>query len=214
MISNIKKRIPKDWSIHMYEFQQDLPIFVDEPMELLPKSISKCDLILSLGENPVIATLIPDIVRISDAKAAVIPIDNSNWVPLGIKKQISEELKKMNIPFVFPKPFCSMEANSKNKLIDAFAKKVGKPELRISLKKNIIDKVDIIRGSPCGSTHFVAEKLLGINKLEAAIKASLFVQTFPCLASRIKDPEFGKSLIHMAAYITKGTVLKSLSNAK
>jgi hypothetical protein len=214
MVSNIKKRIPKDWTIHIYEFQQDLPIFVDEPMELLPKDISEFDLVLSLGENPVIATLIPDLVKISGAKAALIPIDNSDWVPPGIKKQISEELEKMDVAFIFPKPFCSMESNSKNRMIDDFAKIVGKPELRMNLKNGIIEEIDVIRGAPCGATHFVAQKLLDTDVLEAPVKASLFVQTYPCLASRMKDPELGKSLIHLAAYITKGSILKSLSESK
>lgn len=214
MISNIKKRIPKDWSIHVYEFQQGLPIFVDEPKKLLPKDISKFDLVLSLGENPVIVTLIPDLVKVSGAKAALVPIDNSDWVPPGIKKQISEELEKMDVAFAFPKPFCSMETGSKNRLIDDFANKVGKPELRMKLKNGIIEKIDVIRGSPCGATHFVAEKLLGVGILEAPTKASLFVQTYPCLASRMKDPELGKSLIHLAAYITKSNILKSLSEVK
>ena len=214
MVSNIKKRIPKDWTIHVYEFQQDLPIFIDEPRELLPKDISKFDLVLSLGENPVIATLIPDLVKISGAKAALIPIDNSYWVPPGIKKQISEELKKMDVAFIFPKPFCSMECDSKNRMIDNFAKIVGKPELRMNLKNGIIKEIDVIRGAPCGATHFVAQKLLGADVLESPTKASLFVQTYPCLASRMKDPELGKSLIHLAAYITKGAILKSLSENK
>ncbi len=211
MVSNIKNRIPNSWEIKSLKFPQELPVIVEDIVEILPAKISRCELILSLGENPIIASLLPDLVKITGAKAVIVPIDNSSWVPLGIKKQISEEFDKIGVAFAFPKPFCSMVSNSNNGLIDDFSRRVGKPILKIEIKNDTINRIKVIRGSPCGATHYVAEMLTGMKKSEAAIKASLLVQTYPCLASRKKDPEFGKSLIHLAAYITRGEVLKSLS---
>ncbi len=213
IVSNLKRGSPKNWAINVYEFPYELPVFIEEPKELLPTQVSHCDLILSLGEHPAIAALLPDLTETTGAKAVIAPIDNSSWVPPGIRRQMSEELKRKAIAFAFPKPFCSMEANSGNKFIDGFAKRFGKPELRIVLKDGVIKSIDILRSSPCGATLFVAEKLLGEKKSKAAMNAGLFVQTYPCLASRMKDPELGKSLIHIAAYITKGVVFNSLSYA-
>ena len=96
-----------------------------------------------------------------------------------------------------------------DQIIDEFAERFGRPKLSIALKDDVIKSVDVIRGSPCGSTHFAARKLIGMSKSEAATKGGLFVQTYPCLASRVRDPEYDKSLIHMAAYIAKNSILKS-----
>lgn len=213
IISNLKKRAPNNWVINVYEFPRELPIFIEEPKELIPSQVSHCDLILSLGEHPTIAALLPDLAEITGAKAVIAPIDNPSWVPPGIRRQVSKELERKDVAFAFPKPFCSLDVNTGNKFIDDFAKRFGKPELRITLKDAVIESIDISRGSPCGATHSLAEKLFGEKKSKAATNASLFVQTYPCLASRMKDPEFGKSIIHVAAYITKGVVESSLLDA-
>ncbi len=211
IVLNIRSRIPDDWTIKVHELPRGLPILVEEPKELIPKQITKCELILSLGEHPAIASFLPNLIEITGAKAVIAPIDNSNWVPPGVRKQVYEELERKGVESSFPKPFCSMKTNSGNKFIDNFAKRFGKPDLRVTSKNGIIKKVDILRGSPCGATNFVAEKLVGNRKSKAPVDASLFVQTYPCLASRMNDPELGKSLIHVAAYITKASVQKSLS---
>ena len=213
IVLNLKKRFPPDWTVKVYEFPTSLPTFIEEPEELLPKHVSPCNLILSLGEHPAIALLLPSLVKNTKAEGVIVPIDNSDWVPPAVKKEVSEELTGLGVVSVFPKPFCSMEANSGNKLIDEFAKKFGRPKLNITLKNDLIINVDVLRGSPCGSTHFVAERLLNINKSEAAVKASLFAQTYPCLASRQKDIEYGDSLIHVAGYILKSSVLEALKKA-
>ncbi|MFH1328002.1 MAG: DUF166 family protein [Candidatus Bathyarchaeota archaeon] len=210
IVLNLKKRIPSNWKIRVYEFPNDLPVFIEEPKEILPKQVSNCDLILSLGENPAIVSLLPDLVKVTGAKGVIAPIDNSDWVPPGLKKQVSEELTKLGVASTFPKPFCAMEANSGNKFIDEFAVRFGKPKLSITLKNNLIESVEVLRGSPCGATHFVAEKLVGVNKSKAAVNASLLVQIYPCLASRQRSSS-GKPLIHTAANILNRAVLKSLS---
>lgn len=214
IISNLKKRGPKNWTIIAHEFPKKLPILIEEPKKFMPQQFPKCDLMLSLGEHPTITTLLPYLAEISGVKAVIAPVDDSNWIPPGIRKQVSVEFRKLGVAFTFPRPFCSLDSNSGDQLIDEFAKKFGIPKLKISLKNGIVNKIDVLRGSPCGATHFVAEKLKGTDRLQAEIKASLFVQTYPCLASRVKDPECGESLIHVAAYIIKRAINKSLTNTK
>ncbi len=210
IVLNLKKWIPSDWELEVYEFLRNLPILIEEPKDFLPKKISRCDLILSLGEQPAIASLLPDLVKLTGAKAVIVPIDNSEWVPPGVRTQVSKELKKLGAASAFPKPFCSMRPNSGNELIDAFAKIFGKPELKIHVKNDLVERVGVIRGSPCGGTHFVAEKLVGVKRSEASTKASLFLQLYPCLASSKKDIEYDDMLIHVSAHIMKGAVEEAL----
>ena len=210
IVLNLEKRIPSDWTIDVHEFPRALPALVEEPESLLPKQVSRCDLILSLGEHPAIASLLPDLVKLTGAKAVIAPIGNSSWVPPGIRKQVLRELASLAVASAFPKPFCSMEANSNDKFIDGFAERFGRPKLNITLKNDLIESVDVLRGSPCGSTHFVAEKLLGVSRSEAPTRAGLLVQIYPCLASRERDLEQGEALIHVAAHVLRGAVLRPI----
>ncbi|MBA7504084.1 hypothetical protein ES706_02709 [subsurface metagenome] len=210
IVLNLERRIPSDWTIEVYKFPRALPTLIEEPENFLPKQTHRCDLILSLGEHPAIASLLPDLVKLTGAEAVMVPIDNSNWVPPGVRTKVLWELASLGVASAFPKPFCSMEANSGNKFIDKFAERFGRPKLNITLKNELIESVDVLRSSPCGSTYFVAEKLLGVNKSEAPTRASLLVQIYPCLASRGRDLEYGEALIHAAAHILKGAVLKSI----
>jgi hypothetical protein len=212
--SNLIEKGPKNWKINICEIKRKFPEFIEKPEEYIPKRFPKCDLLISLGEHPAILMLLPNLVKISGANAVIAPVDNSKWVPPGLRKQISEDLRDLGVAFAFPRPFCSMDSNYDNKLINEFVKKFGRPELRISLKNGIISEVNVLRGSPCGSTHYTADKLKSIDQSQAEKKASLFVQTYPCLASRVRDSESNIPLIHIAANIIKKTVHDSLIKSK
>ncbi|MCW4033479.1 MAG: DUF166 domain-containing protein [Candidatus Bathyarchaeota archaeon] len=213
IVENLREKSPKNWEFYIHKFPNKLPIIIDKLDKFMPKQFPKCDLLISLGEDPAIISLLPDLVKKSGAKAIVAPVDNSDWNPPGLRKQVSNELKKLGVAFSFPKPFCSMNSNSKNEIIDGFAERFGAPNLKITSEKGIIKEIKVLRGAPCGATHFVTEKLKGSSDNEAKSKASLLVQTYPCLASRTKDQECGEHLIHVAAYIIKGAVHKALTNS-
>jgi len=206
---NLRKRL-LNWKIFVYGFPRNLPDFVEEPETLLPRWVPQSSLILSLGEHPAIALLLPSLAKKVRAKAVITPIDNSKWVPPAVKNEVLEELKNLGVVSVFPKPFCSLEEDSNSELINEFAEKFGRPKLKISLKNGLVVGVEVLRGAPCGSTHFVAERLLNVEASKAPTKASLLVQTYPCLASRQRDVEYGDSLIHVAGYILRSSILEAL----
>ena len=212
--SNLREKGPKNWTINICEITSKLPVLIEKPEEFIPKRFPKCDLLISLGEHPTIMMLLPNLVKISGANAVIAPVDNSKWAPPGLRKQVSEDLRELGVAFAFPRPFCSMDSNYDNKFINEFGKKFGRPELKVSLKNGVISEVNVLRGSPCGATHYAADKLKSINESQAEKKASLFVQIYPCLASRVKDSESSKSLIHIAANIIKKTVHDSLIKSK
>ncbi|MEM4311534.1 MAG: DUF166 family protein [Nitrososphaerales archaeon] len=203
IVENIKLFKPKSWSLKVYRFPLNLPTLLDEYEEIIPNPLNHYDLILSLGENPNIAYLLPTLTKLTKAKAVIAPTDNSEWLPAGIREVLAKELSKMGVAFSFPKPFCSLTPKSGNSLIDEFAEYFGKPKFKLLVEDGVIKGLEVIRGAPCGCSYFVAEKLLGIKVRDAPIKASLLAQIYPCLASRFRDSEYGESLIHIAAEIAK-----------
>ena len=211
---NLKRKSPSNWKIFVYQLPKDMPKIIDDPESFFSKKISNCDIIISLGENPSFATLLPFIVKLTKAKAVIAPVDNPSWLPQGIITQISKELNDLNVQYSFPKPFCSMESKTGLSLIDKFTTHFGRPELQINLKDNMIKEVKILRGAPCGSTHYMSEGIIGLEKNQASKRAGLLIQIFPCLASRSRISNSKKSLIHIAAYIAMTSVLKSLSKEK
>jgi hypothetical protein len=212
---NLKNNSPSNWKITVYPFSKDMAKIIENPESLFPKNIVKCDVIISLGENPAFATILPDLVRLTGAKAVIAPVDSPLWLPQGVITQISKELKELNVQYSFPMPFCSMDPNTGLSLIDEFAAKFGRPELQVELENNTIKKVRILRGSPCGSTHYMSEGIIGLKKNQADKRAGLLIQIFPCLASR-SSSSIGKKkpLIHIASNIAMASVLKSLSKEK
>jgi hypothetical protein len=211
---NLKSKIPENWEIRVYDLPKNLPTIVEDAEKLLPEEIAPCNLILSLGEHPAVALLLPDLAKTAGAEAVIAPIDNSRWLPLGVKRQISAEFKQINVASAFPKPFCSLRAGTGNKFIDEFAEKFGRPKLRITLENETVKNVEVLRSSPCGSTEFAAKRLVNTEASEAPAKAGLLVQIYPCLASRSRDSEYGDSLIHLSANMIRGAVLEALAKSE
>ncbi|MBS7626228.1 hypothetical protein KEJ51_04200 [Candidatus Bathyarchaeota archaeon] len=212
IVSNIKGRTPEGWNLEVCEFTNKLPDPVDDPRSLIPKP-PHCDLILSLGEHPTIAALLPEITQAAAASSVICPVDNHDWVPLGLIKQVSERLSDLGVAYVFPKPLCSLQDNVDDDYIRLFAEKFGRPRLRIILNGKVISRVDVLRSSPCGATYFVAERLVGLKAYEAALRAGLLTQLYPCLASKAEALNYGRSLINEAARIMSRTVEESILKA-
>ncbi len=138
-------------------------VSLDEPENDMPEDIPlcECDLLLVLGILPKAGDLVPIIAKKTGAKAVLWPIEDPNLIPEG-KYSIEEELKKKNIHVEFPESLCSLD-RSENEVVNSFAEFFGKPkfELRVNAKKKIIERVKVIRDTPCGSTSKVAAKLVG-----------------------------------------------------
>ncbi len=58
---NLHAHTPDSWNIEVWKGPRLLPPIVDDAEEFLPPALPAADLILSLGEHPGIATLLPDI---------------------------------------------------------------------------------------------------------------------------------------------------------
>jgi hypothetical protein len=212
---NIRKYGPADWKVYSYTLPQDLPAVIDDADQFLPKELPAADLLISLGEHPGVAQMIPDMAKKSGAKAVIAPADNRVWLPPGLAKQIKRKLESMGVDMVYPVPFCTLtEKDSQNQYIREFAKYFGRLEVDIELDKDRIKRVAVIRGAPCGCSPYVADGLAGVWERDAVEKAGLLHHQYPCLSTMVMDQEFEDTLMHRAGLMTKLAVDQAIKGVK
>lgn len=195
--------------VGMEEFPEDLPLFIDDFSEYVPKNLPAADLILAVGLSGDINMIIPEVSMKTGAKSAIIPIYGPEQMPLGLQQEIIESAPDVRI--VFPKPFCSLEPVG-DAPIDEFASHFGKPVLFIKSDK-FIKKVEVLRGAPCGSTNYIAKGLWSLPVGDAEHEATLKLHNYPCNASTDNDPAFGDTSMHLASYQIKEAVKRALGFA-
>jgi len=225
IVENITKRGPSDWKIETASIPLNLPYIIDEPEEHLPQSLPQVDLIIFLSESQNAPQLIPDLIPLTGAKGVIVPIENSSWMSLGLKGQVREELDRMGVGSVFPKNFCTLTDKTYGygdraetyecEIISQFAQHFGRPEFRIhvNLETNIIEDIEVLRCSPCGSTYHGVEKTIGKHVDEALPKAGLICMQFPCLASMTMeqiDKGLYNTLMHLSGQIFNERMLPHL----
>ena len=213
---NIEERSPSDWMVESVQLPRPLPAIIDDPEEFITQDLPKADLILFLSESPQAPQLIPDLAAMTPAKAVIAPIDNSSWMPPGLKNQIQNDLTRLGVASVFPKTFCTLTEDScgyrhaaetySDETIAAFAKHFGRPKLKIEVnpETKLIEAVEVERGAPCGSTHHAAAGLIGVSADDAVPKAGLICHHYPCQASMQPeqiDKVLHDTLMHLSGYV-------------
>ncbi|UCE16073.1 MAG: thymidylate synthase [Candidatus Bathyarchaeota archaeon] len=209
IIENICKRGFAHWVHWVHEFEPPTADLLDNPEKYLPKSMPECNLILSLGLLSDLQFNLPIIAKKTKTKAVIAPIDNPNWIRPGLRKQIHRELAEVGVASTFPKPFCSLEETG-NLYIDKFAEHFGRPRLEIEINRGLFSTVQVKRGAPCGSTWFIAEKLIGLEISQQRVRDEVAKahHAYPCLASMVSDAELGDTILHKSQYIIREAVEK------
>ncbi|MGF7119241.1 DUF166 family protein [Methanobacterium oryzae] len=195
--------------VRIHEVEENLPEFIDDIEEYIPTNLPEADLILSLGLYGDINMIIPDVAKETGALSIIVPIHDPKQIPIGLQKEIENEVGNKKI--VFPKPFCALKPVG-DKYIDTFAEVFGKPELEIKADE-LIRNIEVKRGAPCGSTWYVAEKLENVPVDDAEFEAGGRYHNYPCLASMSVDPQIGDTILHLAGYKIKEAVKKELGFA-
>src|SRR3990170_1525640 len=85
-VDNIRHYAPADWELEVWRAPALLPPIVDYPEDYVPDTLPPADLILSFGEHRGIAELIPEIARVTGARAVLAPVDNEAWLPRGLAR--------------------------------------------------------------------------------------------------------------------------------
>jgi hypothetical protein len=222
-VENVRAHKPQNWSIESWRAPAALPLIMDYPEEFIPESLPACDLLLSFAENKGVAELIPEIVKLTGARAVVVAIDNESWMPRGLARQLIGWLERMNVACATPKPLCSLtESDYKvtrfererydSDLISEFARHFGQPDIRLTLNEaGVILTAEVQRDAVCGCARFVAEKLIGLSADEAVEKAGLAHHHFPCLASMVKLNDYNHdTLMHESGHLLQDNLAEQL----
>jgi hypothetical protein len=222
IVEHIRGTAPEDWVLETIIPPRTLPIVIDEPEEFLPSDIPQADLLLAMSESPETAQLVPAIARHSGVAAVIMPVDNSAWLPPGLQNELQREIAGTGATAVFPRTFCTLTeetagyydkdiATHSSQQIAAFARYFGRPRLKIEVDRKgaRISGVKVERCAPCGSTRYVAEKLVGLLVEEAVPQAGLHAHHYPCLASMQLEPT-GDTLMHISGYVVNEEVERAL----
>lgn len=218
-VDNLRAHGPRSWTVHLWQAPAFLPRMIDDPADFLPAAFPPADLILAAHELSGVAELIPDIARMAGARAVIAPVDNENWLPRGLARQLRGWLADMGVTCVTPKPFCTLTESDygvarrerqpyDDPLIAEFARRFGAPRLRLSLDPatRTITAAQVERDATCGCARFVAEGLVGVSADDAAEKAGLLHHHYPCLASMGVDADYGDTLLHISGNAMKDDV--------
>lgn len=200
----------------------ELPDFIDDPKKYLPKSIPKSDLCIASGLHKDLLLELPRALKRAGAKGLIVPIEDSAEVPLGLTKQLSEECEELGLENAFPKPFCSLEPSADKPTISRFVTelRIGRPSINISTVvtrgHEHVESAEVMRSAPCGSTWYVAKKLLRVEAKTEAIHDAVAKahHSYPCTATMAVDPEAKEPILHIAGYVIREEVEKALNRGR
>ncbi|KZX17316.1 DUF166 domain-containing protein [Methanobrevibacter filiformis] len=193
--------------IHEFPSHEELPEFIDNVSEYIPKNIPDADLIIAVGIHGDLNLTIPDVVKTSGAQSVIAPLYHPKQLPLGLQNEI-KKLLPSQIAIVFPMPFCSLTPVG-DKYIDKFVETFGKPIVNIEHGEEITN-VEVVRGAPCGSTWYIADNLRGISIKNAEFEAANKFHNFPCSASMTTDHNIGETYLHLAGFKTTESIKRAL----
>ena len=86
-------------------------------------------------------------------------------------------------------------------------------KFKITIENDVIKEVKVLRSTPCGSSNFIARKLIGLNIRDAPSLAGLYTQVYPCLATHSRDPLLKEEMIHLSGELMKKAVEIAVKNA-
>jgi hypothetical protein len=219
-LENLQEHGPSAWVFHTWKSPPVLPPVIDYPEDYLPESLPEVDLILSFAEHKGVAELLPDIAKMTKAKAVIAAIDNEAWLPKGLARQLKRWLGDIEVTCVTPKPLCSLTEEDygvtlrervayDEPFISEFARFFGQPTMNITIDPNtrVVTSAEVERDAVCGCARFVAEGLVGLPAGEAEEKAGLLHHHYPCMATMVRDIDFNNdTLMHASGNLLKANV--------
>lgn len=218
--NHVREHAPAKWRVNEWRAPARYPLVIDEPRDFLPPHLEPADLILALGEHPAIAELIPELCRLTGARAVIAPIDNNAWLPKGLANQLRGWLEEIGAASVFPKPFCSLTETSyslrkqrveyDNPLIAEFARHFGMPRFSVEVADGKISGVAIERASPCGCSRFVADGMPHVPIQDVEFAAGMLHHHYPCLAAMGIDPDYSDTLMHVSGNLTVDAMVNAV----
>jgi hypothetical protein len=197
--------------------------FIDDVEPYLPKDIPQADIALVMNVHPdILFGLLPKLKE-AGVKGIVGCSERPQELPLGQRKQLEEKAAELGMEAAFAKPFCAMRPDPTKPNIAAFLEKagIGEPLIEVAVQRSRVGKdhivaANVIRTAPCGSTWFVAKRLLGLEPDQPDIRERISEahHAYPCTASMERDTELGDTILHKGGYIIREAVEDSFKRAK
>ena len=150
-VENIKNEFPDTELITLPEYDPNEIIDEVELDDLTVQKIKSADLLINYHRHP-------DVTY--DICSFDIPIIQAINNGEGFLNQIRREL---GAKIIMPTSMCQLLPNSETEVFNEFARKFGKPKYIIKIRddSNIIDKIQLVRRSPCGSTQESIKIIIG-----------------------------------------------------
>ena len=178
-IAGIKRFGKELFNLEIINIDEQLPCVIDDSGCYLPGHID-ADLVLDYLKHPDLSYDLAILCRKLE-----IPI-------------VASGKKNTGAGAMNPSTCCMLP---KHEILGRYGKLFGAPEINIKINGGYVEKIDVVRGSPCGATWDAAKKIKGLSVEDAAIRFGLEVQFF-CTANPASwDPITGKSPVHIAADI-------------
>lgn len=222
---HLRANAPAEWQVSSWTVPAISEPIVDEPEKYLPVEEMSADLVLHLAETPQAAQLLPAVIQKCSARSVIVAVDNSAWLPPGLRRQLRRELGRLSANVVFAEPLCSLDTGTvgygdslehyADVNISRFAASFGKPVLEVSVdSEGKIAGVNVLRGSPCGSSEYTAGRILGLAADQAVPSSGLIALSYPCLASmKFTQTSHGiDTIMHNSGRIFNDSIAKALQN--
>lgn len=102
----------------------------------------------------------------------------------------------------------------KNESLGNYGRQFGSPVYKVTLAGGIIERIEVLKGAPCGATWDAARKIEGMDAGEAHIRMGLETQFF-CKANPAGwDVMYGKSPVHFAGELHSAALVKAIKQAE
>jgi len=169
--------IKDDFDVDFIEIDPPTSAFMDEieiPEDAV-KQVKEANLLITYTLHP---DLTLDLVEMLHEYVEWVIV--AAWRGEGFKNQL-ERLGNVTCP----ENMCDLQENG-NPVFDEFVAKFGRPIVRINCQGDKIVDIEVLRSSPCGSTFFVAEEMIGQELEDLPVKAGLKLQHYPCRAPKMR----------------------------
>ncbi len=155
----------------------DLPDFIEDtaPYTRGPAQALASDLVIIFALHPDLTPAFAECAAESGAGAIIVSGSDT------------AELRKIASTYQIPihaDEICCSLVPCNDRVIDEFTSVLGMPVFRISVEGGLVSDVDVIRGSLCGASWWVASQLPGTPVADAPAKAGLLAGQYPCRAVR------------------------------
>lgn len=197
--------------------------FIDEVEPFLPTNLPQADIALAINIHPdILFGLLPKLKE-AGIKGIIGGSESPKELPLGQRKQLEEKAAELGMEAAFAKPFCALKPDPSKPNIAALLEKakIGDPLIDIAVQRSRVGRdaivaANVIRSAPCGSTWFVAKRLLGLEPDQPDIreKISEAHHAYPCTGSMERDTELGDTVLHVGGYIIRGAVEDAFKKAR